>query len=115
MVVFNDLSHDWDQTKDGYKITDLKKRTDVLRDELGIVSELTTVNSSIITSLDKKLNIIDDKIEDVEYIVGALLLKETSMITEEELKTIYRMITSPDKENKVVAEEAISNKLKELE
>jgi len=115
----------WEKLKDEHLIPDLKVRTDTLNaecttlqnniDKMSLLTNtsILTINSSI-ELVDTQLLDITNKLTDMQTVLNAILLKETSVITEEELRTIYKMLTSPDKENKVVAEEAISNKIKEI-
>jgi len=115
----------WEKLKDEHLIPDLKVRTDTLNaecttlqnniDKMSLLTNtsILTINSSI-DIVETQLLDITNKLTDMQTVLNAILLKETSVITEEELRTIYKMLTSPDKENKVVAEEAISNKIKEI-
>lgn len=116
---------DWEKFKPNYIVPALKVRTDKLNEEcttlqgnIDKMSQLIDTNHTTLSSdvnlIESKVLMITDKLTDMQTILNAILLRETSVITEEELKTIYKMLISPDKENKVVAEEAIKNKLKEL-
>lgn len=116
----------WEKLKDEHLIPDLKVRTDTLNAECTTLqsnidtmkisneSNINIIKSSILSATDD-ITSIYNKLADMQITLNAILLKETSVITEVELRTIYKMLVSPDKENKLVAEEAISNKLKELE
>jgi len=116
---------DWEKFKPDYIVPALKIRTDKLNEECTTLqgnidkmeishnTDILTLKTSSVT-LKSDLTTLYDKLTDMQTVLNAILLKETSVITEEELRTIYKMLTSPDKENKVVAEEAISNKIKEI-
>jgi len=116
---------DWEKFKPDYIVPALKIRTDKLNEECttlqGNIDKMEISHNTDIlalksgsTTLKSDLTTLYDKLTDMQTVLNAILLKETSVITEEELRTIYKMLTSPDKENKVVAEEAISNKIKEI-
>ena len=121
MQPFNDVTlsnWNWEDFKLEHIVKDIKNRTDQLKTECDTMkisndTDILALKSGS-TTLKSDLTTLYDKLTDMQTILNAILLKETSVITEEELRTIYKMLTSPDKENKVVAEEAISNKIKEI-
>ena len=117
MQPFNDLvlsNWNWEDFKIEHTIKDLKNRTDVLKTEADSLEKIINTLGSDSSVLSANISILTQKLFDMQTVMNAILLKETSIITEEELKNIYKMLCSPDKENKLVAEEAIINKLKEL-
>lgn len=122
MQPFNDVTlsnWNWEDFKLEHIVKDIKGRTDQLKTECDTMKisndkDILALQAGS-TTLKSDLSILYDKLADIQITLNAILLKETSVITEAELRTIYKMLVSPDKENKLVAEEAISNKLKELE
>ena len=117
MQPFNDVTlsnWNWENFKLENIVKDLKNRTDQLKTECDLMESTSNSITGKINNITASLGIIYTQIADLQTTLNAVLLKETSIITEEELKVIYKMLTSPDKENKVVAQEAIYNKLKEL-
>lgn len=117
---------EWEKFKNKHLIPDLKIRTDLLKTECDTLQSnidkmdltnnagMASIGTSMV-SIETNLSLTQAAIADMQTMLSAILLKETSVITAEELKSIYKMLVSPDKENRLVAEEAISNKLKELE